>query len=171
MTISSASALVSGWTFQWRPMLESDLDRVAQLETEAHAAPWTRGNFRDALAAGYAALVGESGGELIAYGVLMLAPGEGQLLNLTVAPSARRRGHGRNLLRRMLADAARVGAEQCFLEVRESNEGAIALYLREGFAPVARRAAYYPPVTAGGRREDALVMRRSIELENDGQPF
>ena len=78
----------------------------------------------------------------------MLAPGEAQLLNLTVAASARRRGLGRRLLQRLLSDAVGVGAEQCFLEVRESNHAAIALYLREGFAPVARRAGYYP---AAGR--------------------
>lgn len=155
----------------WRPMVEPDLVRVAELEQEAHAAPWTIGNFRDALAAGYAALVGESRDDLVAYGVLMLAPGEGQLLNLTVAKASRRRGLGRSLLRRMLADAARVGAEQCFLEVRESNLAAIALYLREGFAPVARRVAYYPPLTAGNRREDALVMRRPILLGSDDGPL
>jgi ribosomal-protein-alanine N-acetyltransferase len=155
----------------WRPMIDSDLVRVAELEQEAHAAPWTIGNFRDALAAGYAALVGERHGQIVAYGVLMLAPGEGQLLNLTVAKVARRRGLGRTLLRRMLADAARVGADQCFLEVRESNLAAIALYLREGFAPVARRVAYYPSPPGGSRREDALVMRRPILLGSDDGPL
>ena len=85
--------------------------------------------------------------------------------------SARRCGLGRTLLRRMLADAARVGAEQCFLEVRESNLAAIALYLREGFAPVARRVAYYPPLAGASRREDALVMRRPILLGSDDAPF
>ncbi len=116
---------------------------------EAHAAPWTIGNFRDALAAGYAALVGERHGRIVAYGVLMLAPGEAQLLNLTVATVARRRGLGRALLRRFLADATRVGADQCFLEVRESNLPAIALYLREGFAPVARRVALLSAAAPG----------------------
>src|SRR6187551_3008573 len=102
----------------WRPLRESDLERVATLEAQIHAAPWTIGNFRDALAAGYAACVGEREGRILVYGVLMLAPGEAQLLNLSVVPDARRQGLGRALLRRFVDDARRLGAEQIFLEVR-----------------------------------------------------
>lgn len=149
-------------TVIWRPMREADLPAVASLEQASHAAPWSEGNFRDAFAAGYATLVGELDRSVAAYGVLMLAPGEAQLLNLTVAAAARRRGLGRRLLRRLLDDAIGVGAEQCFLEVRESNHAAIALYLREGFAPVARRAGYYPAPHGASGREDALVMRRRL---------
>ncbi|MEP6996863.1 MAG: ribosomal protein S18-alanine N-acetyltransferase [Betaproteobacteria bacterium] len=149
-------------TVTWRPMREDDLPVVGALEQASHAAPWTQGNFRDAFAAGYGTLIGELDGGVVAYGVLMLAPGEAQLLNLTVAAPARRQGLGRRVLQRLLADALGVGAKQCFLEVRESNHAAIALYLREGFAPVARRVAYYPPPAGSSRREDALVMRRRL---------
>jgi ribosomal protein S18 acetylase RimI-like enzyme len=114
-------------TVTWRPMREADLPIVAALEQASHAAPWTQGNFRDAFAAGYGTLVGELDFNVVAYGVLMLSPGEAQLLNLTVAAPTRRRGLGRRLLRRLLADAMSLGAEQCFLEVRESNHAAIAL--------------------------------------------
>ncbi|MGH8852014.1 MAG: ribosomal protein S18-alanine N-acetyltransferase [Casimicrobiaceae bacterium] len=152
----------------WRPMREDDLAAVAALEALSHPAPWTQGNFRDAFAAGYGTLVGESDGAVAAYGVLMLAPGEAQLLNLTVAGWARRRGLGRRLLQRLLDEAIGVGAGQCFLEVRESNHAAIALYLREGFAPVARRAGYYPAAAGADRREDALVMRRLLGVAADG---
>jgi len=142
-------------------MREEDLAVVAALEADAHAAPWTHGNFRDALAAGYSAMIGEIGGAIVAYGVMMLAPGEAQVLNLTVAAPLRRRGIGRALLRRFLADALHLGAEQCFLEVRVSNVAAIALYTGEGFVPVARRAGYYPGLGAA-EREDALVLRRPL---------
>lgn len=148
-------------TLLWRPLVESDIDAVAALEREAHAAPWTAGNFLDALAAGYGMTVAEIDGAVAAYGVLLFAPGEAQLLNLTVAPAARRQGIGRALLRRFLADARARGAGQCFLEVRVTNDAAIALYAREGFTPVGRRTGYYPTQGAGPR-EDALVMRRLL---------
>jgi ribosomal-protein-alanine acetyltransferase len=148
----------------WRPLADTDIEAVVALEREAHAAPWTAGNFRDALAAGYGVAVGAVDGVVVAYGVLLFAPGEVQLLNLTVAPAARRLGIGRTLLRRFLADARARGAAQCFLEVRVSNEVAIALYATEGFAPVGRRAAYYPAQGAGPR-EDALVMRRALATD------
>jgi ribosomal-protein-alanine N-acetyltransferase len=147
---------------QWRTLREEDIAEVAALEAQAHAAPWSPGNFRDALGAGYETCVGVRAGRVIAYGVLMLAPGEAQILNLTVAPEARGEGIGRELLRRFVVDAERVGAEQIFLEVRGSNVAAIGLYRAEGFAPVARREGYYPGATAGAPREDALVMRRAV---------
>jgi len=143
-------------------MQERDLAAVAALEARAHPAPWTAGNFRDALVAGYSTVVGEIDGAIVAYGVLMIGPGEAQVLNLTVAPAERRRGLARILLRRFLDDAARLGAEQCFLEVRPSNASALALYRAEGFISVARRADYYPASEAGGAREDALVLRRRL---------
>jgi ribosomal-protein-alanine acetyltransferase len=145
----------------WRPLSDADIEAVAALERAAHIAPWTEGNFRDALAAGYGMQVGVAAGAIVAYGVLLFAPGEAQLLNLTVAPEVRRLGIGRALLGRFLADVLARGAEQCFLEVRVSNLPAIALYTREGFFPVARRIGYYPS-TGAGPREDALVMRRAL---------
>ena len=146
----------------WRPLGEADLAYVTALEAQIHLAPWTMGNFRDALAAGYSARVGEREFRILAYGVLMLAPGEAQILNLSVVPDARREGLGRALLRRFVDDARRCDAEQIFLEVRTSNVAAIGLYVAEGFAPVARRADYYPGVTADAPREDAIVMRRAL---------
>ncbi len=148
------------WTVLWRPMSESEIEEVARLEREAHVAPWTPGNFRDALAAGYGMTVGVAGDAIVAYGVLLFAPGEVQILNLTVAPEARRLGLGRALLKRFLADSKARGALQCFLEVRVSNLPAVGLYAHEGFVPVARRIGYYP--AGADAREDALVMRKAL---------
>jgi ribosomal-protein-alanine acetyltransferase len=145
-------------TLLWRPMSSDDLDCVAALEAQIHAAPWTRVNFADALAAGYHALVGERVRRIVAYGVLMLAPGEAQILNLSVVSDQRRQGLGRTLLYRFLVVARERGAEQCFLEVRTTNDVALGLYTEAGFAAVGRRAGYYP-ATATTAREDALVLR------------
>ena len=153
---------ISPASVAWRPMREADLASVAALEAQIHAAPWTIGNFRDALAAGYAARVGERDGRIVAYGVLMLGPGEAQILNLSVVPEARRQGIGRELLRYFVDDARWLHAGQIFLEVRASNVAAIALYETEGFTPVARRLGYYPGVGVDAPREDALVMRRAL---------
>jgi len=147
----------------WRPLASDDLAYVAALERQIHAAPWSLANFRDALAAGYCAMVGEREGRIVAFGVLMLAPGEAQILNLSVVPDARRQGLGRTLLRRLLDVAVRGGAEQCFLEVRVSNGPALRLYSSEGFGSVGRRLDYYP-ATATTPREDALVLRRALPV-------
>jgi ribosomal-protein-alanine N-acetyltransferase len=147
---------------EWRPLREGDLAYVAALEAQIHTAPWTVGNFRDALAAGYSVKVGERECRIVAYGVLMPAPGEAQILNLSVVPDARREGLGRALLRCFVDDARRLNAAQIFLEVRASNVAAIGLYEAEGFMPVARRDGYYPGATPDAPREDALVMRLAL---------
>jgi len=160
--MASLPRFVPSASVQWRPLAAKDVAYVAALEAHIHAAPWTPDNFREAIAAGYSARVGEREGRIVAYGVLMLAPGEAQLLNLSVVPDARRGGLGSALLAQFLDDARRLGAEQVFLEVRESNAPAIALYQRAGFESVARRESYYPAGRDGGPREDALVMRHGL---------
>jgi [ribosomal protein S18]-alanine N-acetyltransferase len=156
----------------WRPLTAADLAYVAALEAQIHAAPWTLANFRDALAAGYSTRVAEREGRIIAYGVLMLAPGEAQILNISVVPDARRLGLGRALVAQFIDDARRLGAEQCFLEVRVSNVAAIALYEAAGFARIARRDNYYPALTQSASREDALVMRRALSpWPSDAEPL
>ena len=147
---------------EWRPLTADDLAYVAALEAQIHAAPWSLGNFRDALAAGYSTRVAEREGRIVAYGVLMLAPGEAQILNVSVVPDARRGGLGRRLVTQFIGDARRLGAEQCFLEARVSNTAAIALYEAMGFHRVARRTAYYPVLGPDDMREDALVMRLAL---------
>jgi len=151
----------------WRPLTPDDIGYVAVLEAQIHAVPWTLGNFRDALYAGYQTLVGEREHRIVAFGVLMPAPGEAQILNLSVVPDNRRTGLGRAMLKRFVTTARERGAEQCFLEVRASNVAAIALYRDEGVAEVGRRDGYYP-ATATAAREDALVMRLALRAANDG---
>jgi [ribosomal protein S18]-alanine N-acetyltransferase len=67
------------------------------------------------------------------------APSEREILNLAVDPPQRRRGVARALLD---AELGR-GKNQWFLEVRESNQGAIGLYRSAGFRVAGRRESYY----------------------------
>ena len=143
-----------------RPMRETDLDAVMEVERRAYPFPWTRGIFRDCLRAGYPAWVlDHGGGLLIGYAVLSIAAGEAHILNLCVDPGIQREGHGRRLLRTLLQVARGHRAERVFLEVRPSNDAAIALYDSEGFNEIGRRPRYYPAI---GGREDAIVM--ALEL-------
>ena len=120
--------------------------------------PWTRGNFVDSLAAGYAAHVLRMGdGELCAYCVAMAGVQEMHLLNLTVAPAWQHRGLARRLLDALVADCRAADGAWLWLEVRESNQRAREVYRRYGFEQVGWRRAYYP--AAAGQREDACVMR------------
>lgn len=142
------------------PMTEADLDWVAQTEAELHVSPWTRGNFGDALAAGYACWIMRLNDRRVAYAVMLRVLDEAHLLNISVIRSLHRAGIGSRLLCHLFGEARRLGATQVFLEVRPSNAAALALYRRHGFVPIGRRKHYYP--AADGVREDAIVMRAAL---------
>jgi len=89
-----------------RPMLASDLDAVVLLEQQVYPHPWTRGNFADALAAGYHAQCLHHGGELCGYVVAMAGVEEAHLLNITVARHLQGQGHGHHLWQHLCACAA-----------------------------------------------------------------
>jgi len=136
-------------------MRDADLDQVLAIENAIYSHPWTLGNFADSLRAGYQCWTWRSGTELVGYFILLVAAGEGHLLNLSIASAHQRGGHGSALLREAMRLARGRGALHVFLEVRPSNDGAKALYSRFGFRQVAVRPGYYP---AQGGREDALVL-------------
>jgi ribosomal protein S18 acetylase RimI-like enzyme len=84
-------------------------------------------------------------------------PAECELEFVLVPPQARRRGIGRTLVQTVLAWARDQGAQEVWLEVRESNATALRLYKQSGFVTTGRRAGYYAdPV------EDAVLMRCRI---------
>ena len=139
-----------------RPMHASDLDAVVLLEQQVYPHPWTRGNFADALAAGYHAQCLHQDGDLCAYVVAMAGVQEAHLLNITVARHLQGQGHGHHLWQHLCAWAPQVGAQRMWLEVRRSNAAAQAIYKHWGFETVGERKNYYP--AGRGQREDAVVM-------------
>jgi ribosomal-protein-alanine N-acetyltransferase len=141
-------------------MRDQDLDEVLAIESVIYTHPWTRGNFSDSLRAGYDCRTWRLERELIGYFILMSAPGEAHLLNLSIGPRHQRSGHGRALLREAVELARRRGARSVFLEVRPSNLAAQALYVRFGFRSIAVRRGYYP---AHSGREDALVYTLALQ--------
>lgn len=147
-----------------RPMTAEDLPAVIALEAGLYSHPWTRGNFRDSLAAGYLAEVllaakADPPDTLLGYYVALPGVDELHLLNLSVGPAAQGQGWGRQLLQRVLDQAQARELTTVWLEVRQSNERARAVYRHRGFEEVGLRRAYYP---ARQGREDAVVMRLTL---------
>ena len=75
------------------------LDTLMAIENAAYAFPWTRGNFIDSIAAGYASRVlMDAHGAMLGYDIAMNGVGEMHLHNITVAPAAQGRGHARHMI-------------------------------------------------------------------------
>lgn len=150
------NAVLKSEPLRFRSMTEADVDAVHAIERLAYPFPWTPGNFRDSLAAGYVCRALEQGGRLIGYSVLQAILDEGHVLNCCVDPACQRQGHGRALMLEMIETARSHRMNCLFLEVRPSNVPALRLYEGLGFEAVGLRRQYYP---AHDGREDALVMR------------
>ena len=140
---------------QYRRMRAADLHEVAGLEKSLYAFPWSLGNFRDSVNAGYECWVVTSGEAVIGYSVLMIALDEAHLLNFAVAAEWQNQGIGRAFLTNMVRVAKQAGCLIVYLEVRPSNLSARHLYRTAGFQQIAIRPDYYPALSG---REDALFL-------------
>ena len=137
----------------------TDLDAVSAIEESIYEFPWTFGNFRDSLHAGYSCWGCWTDEILAAYAIAMYAAGEAHLLNISVAPAAQGRGIGSALLHYIMRLGKERHCDRMLLEVRPSNLVARHLYARTGFQEVGRRNSYYPAVHG---REDALLLERML---------
>jgi ribosomal-protein-alanine N-acetyltransferase len=142
-----------------RPLREHDLAPLVAIENALYDFPWSYGNFRDSLAAGYSCWALWRGRDLAGYAILMLGVEEAHLLNLSVALAYQRRGYASFVLRHLFGVARSHGAKSMLLEVRPSNEAGRALYDTFGFVEVGRRRGYYPALEG---REDALVLALAL---------
>ncbi|SIT25888.1 tRNA (adenosine(37)-N6)-threonylcarbamoyltransferase complex dimerization subunit type 1 TsaB [Achromobacter sp. MFA1 R4] len=147
-------------------MTQADLDEVVALEAHVQSFPWTRGNFSDALAAGYGAWTLRREGRLAGFAILMFAPDVAHLLVIAVARDLHRQGLGGVLLDWCEQQARERGLEGLLLEVRPSNTSAISFYKRHGYLQIGVRRAYYPAEKGG--REDALVMQKRFSDTGGG---
>jgi ribosomal-protein-alanine N-acetyltransferase len=141
--------------FQARPMTERALADVDAIERAIYDFPWTIGNFRDSLRAGYACFTFHETDPVLGYAVLMFAVDEAHLLNLSIDAARQGQGFGRAALEYLIEHARHLGATRMLLEVRPSNAVARGLYDKRGFRQVGLRRGYYP---AHGGREDAIVL-------------
>ncbi|MFN0313523.1 MAG: ribosomal protein S18-alanine N-acetyltransferase [Burkholderiales bacterium] len=136
-------------------MRMEDIGPVVQMETQIYEFPWSEGNFKDSLSAGYSCWMMYGAGALAGYAVVMTGVEEAHLLNLSVAVARQRQGLGKKLMEHLRAMAKAQAARKFLLEVRESNWVARKFYASQGFAELGVRRYYYP--TRDGR-EDAVIM-------------
>lgn len=142
-----------------REMQLDDLSDILLIENENFSVPWTENGFfsflmrKDTLF-----LVAEEKGEILGYMGIMMVLDEGEITNVSVAKDARRRGIGRTLVTEMIRRMREKDILTLHLEVRKSNNAAIALYRSMGFAKDGERRLYYEAPA-----EDAVLMSLSVD--------
>ncbi|MEI2266086.1 ribosomal protein S18-alanine N-acetyltransferase [Erwinia sp. CGal63] len=136
-----------------------DLDRAFAIEQRSHAFPWSEKTFASNQGERYLNYRLDVGTEMAAFAITQIVLDEATLFNLAVDPAFQRRGLGRTLLQHLISELEKRGVLTLWLEVRASNQAAIALYQQLDFNEVSVRRNYYP--TAEGK-EDAIIMALTI---------
>lgn len=151
----------SGDAMVIRAAVPEDIPQIVSLaDSSETAAHWSAREY-DALFAAEApervAIVSEEAGAIAGFVIARCGMAEWEIENVVVSRALRRRGIGEELIREILRRAGERGVTEIFLEVRESNVAARALYGKWGFEEAGRRSRYYCDP-----EEDALVLRRVL---------
>lgn len=137
---------------------KEDIEAIYAIELESFSVPWSLESITKELENEMAYyVVAEEAGQVLGYAGLWDVVGEGQITNIAVRPSGRRKGIGKKLVEGLMAYGKEKGLEVLILEVRESNEAAIRLYSQAGFKDIGKRKNYYTKPT-----EDAILMALTL---------
>ncbi len=132
---------------------DDDLDLLVELERACLPDFWRKNTLQNLInEARYLILIVEDWGYLIGWS----AAGVAEIERVGVLPARRGDGWGAALVNQSVAAFANRNAREVWLEVRESNAAARALYAKCGFDESGRRRAYYDD------GEDALLMKREL---------
>lgn len=137
-----------------RKMQPEDLLQVCEIEKDNFSVPWSEKSFKDSMErTDTVFLVAVEDGQVAGYIGCYCIAGTGEITNVAVKETHRRKGIGGMLLEKLFEEGAILNTHEFFLEVRESNEAAIGLYSRQGFVKEGIRKKFYEkPV------ENAVIM-------------
>ena len=142
------------------PMNASHIAAIAQLETACFSDPWSEASVASELDNRLSRwIVAMDGETLVGYVGSQTVLGESDMMNIAVAPNARRKGVAQGLIAALIQTLTEMDCHSLTLEVRASNEPAKALYRKLGFQQIGCRRNYYR-----NPREDALILRKEWTL-------
>lgn len=134
--------------------------QVAALEKQCFSEPWSENSVASELSNPLSAwLVAMDGDALAGYVGSQSVMGESDMMNIAVDAHYRRQGIAQALVEALVAQLKEKGNHSLTLEVRISNQPAIALYEKLGFEQVGKRPNYYR-----NPKEDALILRKEWQL-------
>jgi len=145
------------------PLDEAHLDEVLAIEKASYPRPWRREHFLEELLSPHAfpLVAVDSNGRVAGYIFPVLILDEGEIRNVAVLTDARGCGVGKLLVTAVIDECRKRGARFLGLEVRVSNDAALALYRRLGFVENGRRANYYE------NGEEAILMKFSFRQSGE----
>lgn len=135
------------------------VDQMHDLEEAIFPVPWSYESLAQDVCEHEIAvyIVGMCEDEVVSYAGLWYVLEESHVTNIAVKEKYRRQGIGQNMLKILFDSAKELNVKTMTLEVRESNDSAIAMYEKVGFIKVGRRKKYY-----SDNFEDAIIMNKEL---------
>jgi len=146
-----------------RPMRRGDLPEVMEIAATLPEAPrWPESAYAtalepDAIPRRIALVAGDGDARVRGFAVALIIAPQAELETIAVEKTAQRQGVASRLLAELFTALKRIQILEVLLEVRESNHGARAFYMRSGFAETGRRTGYY-----SDPKEDAVLLCRAL---------
>lgn len=152
-----------------RNMTLADVAAVHAIEQQVQTHPWSQQLLAESINAGHHCTVleqaGGRNGQIVGFCILQPVVDEANLLLMAIAPMWQKQGLGYQLLEQsidgLIKARATQGCNMIFLEVRQSNHAAIALYEKLGFVQIDLRKNYYPTRTG---KEHAVIMALTLNM-------
>jgi ribosomal-protein-alanine N-acetyltransferase len=137
------------------PMTRDHVREAHRIDAKVYAKPWSLAMWRQELSLGNnrTYLVARVDERSVGHAGVMFVVDEGHITTVAVDPDFQGSGIATRLLIGLSRDAIERGVRAMTLEVRVTNERAIALYRRFGYAPAGIRKNYY-----ADEGEDGLIM-------------
>ena len=133
-----------------------DIDAIARVENACFSTPWSIDAIKHEICENKLAnfmIACDEENNIVGYIGIWTLLDECQINKIAVMPEKRKIGIGKAILNHVLEFTRDIGVKNWYLEVRESNTAAQALYRSAGFSSVGTRKNYYiNPV------EDAVLM-------------
>ena len=142
----------------FRKGTKEDIKYIAELEAKTFTDAWTEKSVFDTFQQKQAFIaVAEDDGKLVGYCILYYVMDEAEIARIATCETVRRTGVGKGLLDYTCVFCKEKQVVRLLLDVRESNEGAIAFYQNYGFQTDGMRKNFYEMP-----KEDALLMSMSL---------
>ena len=143
---------------RFEPLQVEHVSQIVEIETQSFHEPWSSDSFRDVISNPHFQSLGifidqKLAGYIFYYTVM----NELHVMNIAVHPSYRQKNCGTKLLTKIHEFGKKGKIQFAYLEVRETNEAAQALYTKLGYKKLGRRIKYY------SNQEDALLMYKELQ--------
>lgn len=142
----------------FRNGIEKDVKYIAELEEMTFSDAWTLQGVRETFEQSHAFItVAEQDNKIVGYCIVYYVMDEAEIARIAVSKDVRRMGIGKGLLDYTCKCCRERQVERLLLDVRQSNEAAIAFYKNQGFQTDGIRRNFYEMP-----KEDAVLMSMSL---------